>query len=81
MLNIEKELLTARLHYLEELSQKPGGSSFNPMVSEKVTQLIKEGEITNYMALESVYSYLEEKLNEDSERVDKFAEEIISFLA
>ena len=81
MLSIEKELLTARLHYLEELSQKPGSSNFNPMVAEKVTQLIKEGEITNYMALESVYSYLEEKLNEDGERVDKFAEEIISFLA
>ncbi len=81
MISIEKELLNARLHYLEELSEKSGDQSFNPMVTDKVKQLIKEGEITNYMVLESVYSYLEEKLKEDSEQVDEYADEIISFLA
>ena len=81
MISIEKELLNARLHYLEELSEKSSDQSFNPMVTDKVKQLIKEGEITNYMALESVYSYLEEKLKEDSEQVDEYADEIISFLA
>lgn len=80
MSNINKELLIARLSYLNELSDKPGSKAVNPLVVTKVKELIDSGDITNYMALESVYSFLEEKVENDESQADKYAREIISFL-
>ena len=80
MVSISKELLFARLSYLEEIRNKPGSPPINPRVSTKMQELIEEGEITSYMALESVYSFLDEKLQEDESEVDNYAKEIISFL-
>ncbi len=81
MISINKELLFARLNYLDEISNKPGSEPVNPKVSTKIRELIDQGEISNYMALESVYSFLEEKLQEDESRVDHYAQEILSFIA
>ena len=44
-------------------------------------ELIEDGKISNYMTLESAYSYLFEKIREDESQADKYAEEIISFIA
>ena len=80
MSNINKELLIARLSYLDELSNKPGSKAINPMVTVKVKALIEDGEISDYMALESVFRFLEEKMDNDDSQVDNYAKEIISFL-
>lgn len=80
MSSIKKELLIARLSYLDELGSKPGSKGTNPVVRAKVKELIETGEITDYMALESVFSFLEEKLEHDQSQVDSYAKEIISFL-
>lgn len=80
MISINKELLIARLSYLDEIHSKPGGKPTNPNVISKIKELIEEGEISSYMTLESVYNYLEEKLGEDVTKADSYAKEIISFL-
>lgn len=80
MLEIEKELLLARLHYLNEIDRKPSGEGIDPEVSKKIRQLVDEGEISDYLALESVYSFLKEKAETGDQQVDKNAAEIISFL-
>ena len=81
MPNINKELLNARLSYLSEIKNKPGSTPSSQRVLEKLKELIDEGKISNYMTLESAYSYLDEKLKEDESQADKYAEEIISFIA
>lgn len=80
MLNINKELLIARLSYLNEIHQKPGLEPIDPKISEKIEQMIETGAIKSYMVLESVYTYLKEKLKEDHTLVDQYANEIISFI-
>ena len=80
MFSINKELLIARLSYLDELSKKPGAKAVNPIVKIKVKELIENGKISDYMALESVYSFLGEKIDQDDSQVDSYAKEIISFL-
>ena len=80
MLSIEKELLIARLNYLDEIHEKPGSDPVDLKVSQKVKDLIEVGEISSFMLLESVYFYLDEKTKEDKTEVDQFAREIISFI-
>ena len=80
MLNINKELLLARLAYLDEINEKTGSDPIASRVSEKVRELIQSGEIISYMSLESVYNYLDEKLRENMDNADQYAREIISFL-
>jgi len=80
MSSIKKELLIARLSYLDEISKKPGVKAPNPVVTAKVKELIEKGEIMDYMALESVFSFLSEKLDQDESQADNYAREIISFL-
>jgi len=80
MSSIKKELLIARLNYLDELSNKPGTKATNPVIIAKVKELIEKGEIMDYMALESVFSFLVEKLDQDVSQADIYAKEIISFL-
>ena len=81
MVSINKELLIARLNYLDEINNKPGSEPVNPVVRLKVKELVEKGEIATYMALESVYSFLNEKLAEDESQADTYAKEIISFLS
>ena len=80
MSSIKKELLIARLSYLDELSNKPGVKATNPIVRTKVKELIESGEILDYMALESVFNFLGEKLDQDESQADIYAKEIISFI-
>ena len=80
MSSIKKELLIARLSYLDEISNKPGAKATNPVVTAKVKELIEKEEIMDYMALESVFSFLREKLDQDESQADNYAKEIISFL-
>jgi hypothetical protein len=80
MSSIKKELLIARLSYLDEISNKPGTKATSPLVTPKVKELIEKGEIVDYMALESVFNFLSEKLDQDELQADNYAREIISFL-
>ena len=78
--NVSKELLLARLGYLDEIKESKGIDEIDKMVSQKVKDLVESGEINTYMALESVYDYLDEKLRENIENSDLYVKEIISFI-
>lgn len=80
MLNTNKELLLARLAYLNEINEKGGFDPIAGKVSQKVEELVENAEITSYMVLESVFNYLNEKLRENVDEADQYAKEIISFL-
>ncbi len=77
---IEKELLIARLHYLDEMHLKPGASVIHPNVSPKVKEMILNGNVGSYMELESLFNFLAEKLPEDESKADELAFEMISFI-
>ena len=78
---IEKELLIGRVQYLEEISQKPGSEGLNPVVPTKVKEMIKSGELTSFMQVESVFNYLKDKISKDNTEVDRYAEEILDFIS
>jgi len=77
---IEKELLLARLHYLDEINKKPGTTRVHPVICEKVKDLIQEGSVVSYMAVESLFNFLAEKLPEDESKADELAQEIVAFI-
>ena len=78
--NIEKELLLARLNYLQAINEKPGSPVIHPRVSEKVKECIKIGRVGSYMGVESLFNYLVEKLPEDESREEELANELIEFI-
>ena len=77
---IEKELLLARLHYLNEIHRKPGTSNIHPNVSPKVKEMILNGNVGSYMEVESLFNFLAEKLPEDESKAYELAYEMISFI-
>jgi len=78
--NIEKELLIARLHYLEAMKSKPGSPEVPQIVLDKVQEHIKSGTVDTYMGVESLFNYLIEKLPGDKEKADELSREILSFI-
>jgi hypothetical protein len=78
--NIEKELLLARLNYLQAINDKPGSPEIHPRVFEKVKEYIKTGRIGSYMGVESLFNYLVEKLPEDESKAEELAIELIAFI-
>jgi chemotaxis regulatin CheY-phosphate phosphatase CheZ len=80
MYSINKELLLARLAYLNEINDNEDYDDITGTVSQKVKELVENAEITSYMVLEAVYDYLKDKLKENVDEVDKHTKDIISFL-
>lgn len=80
MLNINKQLLFARLDYLNEIKSSYDSESLQQQITGKIRELVENEEITTYMALESVYNYLTEKMVQDVSQADHYAKEIISFI-
>ncbi len=78
--NIEKELLLARLNYLQAIHDKPGSTVIHPRVFEKVKEYIKTGRIVSYMGVESLFNYLAEKLPENESKAEELANELIAFI-
>lgn len=77
---IEKELLLARVHYLEALKDNPGSPAVHHNVVDKVKEYIKNGEVGTYMGVESLFNYLVEKMPDDETKADEYAKELISFI-
>ena len=78
--SIEKELLLARVHYLEAIKDKPGSPAIHQNVVEKVKEYIKSGQVVTYMGVESLFNYLIEKMPDDESKADEYARELISFI-
>ena len=49
-------------------------------VAAKIKELIEEEEITSFLALESYYSFLLEKVQEDNSQMDEYVKEIKDFI-
>ncbi len=78
--NIEKELLHARLHYLEAMNNKPGTPEISKIVLDKMRDQIDNGEVETYLGVEALFNYLIEKLPESDNEADVLAKELLSFL-
>ena len=78
--NIEKELLPARLHYLEAMKNKPGTPRISQIVIKKVTEHITNGQVETYLGVESLFNYLIEKEPSDEENADMIAKELLAFM-
>lgn len=78
--NIEKELLHARLHYLEAMKNKPGSNGVSAVVLETVRERIESGEVETYMGVESLFNYLIEKEPTSGEGAKELASELLTFI-
>jgi hypothetical protein len=78
--NIEKELLLARLNYLQAINDKPGSPEIHSSVFEKVKEYIISGRIGSYMGVESLFNHLVENLADDESRAEELANELIAFI-
>lgn len=78
--NIEKELLHARLHYLEAMKNKPGFAGVPEVVLETVRERIDSGEVETYMGVESLFNYLLEKEPRSGEGARELASELLTFI-
>ena len=78
--NIEKELLLARLHYLEAMNNKPGAPEISQIVIKKVAEHISSGQVETYLGVESLFNYLIEKEPSNEENADVMAKELLDFM-
>ena len=85
VLNDPVETLLARLQLLSRrniLDHKHNRKIMEQhiQVSAKIKQLIEEEAITSFLALESYYSFLIEKISEDQTQLDEYVKEIKDFI-
>ncbi len=80
MSEIAKELLIGRIQYLEEMHLRPGSTTLDEKVVEKVKNLVLAGELTSIMEVEAVFNFLAEKQASAQAEIDSYAAEIIDFI-
>jgi DNA-directed RNA polymerase subunit F len=76
---IEKDLLIGRVQYLEKINSKPGHTAVNQDIIDKVVDLIKDGELITFMQVEAVFNHLLEMANNDPEKIEETAQDILNF--
>ncbi len=80
MSEIAKELLIGRIQYLEEMYLRPGSTTLDKKVIEKVKNLVLASELTSIMEVEAVFNFLAEKQASAQAEIDSYAAEIIDFI-
>jgi len=59
---------------------RPGSTTLDEKVVNKVKGLILNGELTSIMQVEAVFNFLVEKQATEESEIDSYAEEIIEFI-
>lgn len=78
---IEKDLLIGRVQYLEKINSKPGLPGVHENIISKVVHMISEGELITFMQVEAVFNHLLEQTNEQPDKIDETAKDILEFLS
>jgi len=78
--NIEKELLLARLHYLEAMKNKPGSPEVSKIILDKIRERIDSKEVETYLGVEALFNYLVDKLPDNETEADELAKELLAFI-
>lgn len=78
--NIERELLLARLHYLEAMKSKPGSPKIPGVVLTQIKEQIKEGKVETYLGVEALFNFLIKKLPQDSKKAEELSNELLAFI-
>jgi len=77
---MEKELLSSRLKYLEQINQKPGIVGYRVEISQILKSMIDNGELTTFMQVEAVFNHLMEKSSEPIDELEQEAKDIRNFI-
>ena len=78
---IEKDLLIGRVQYLEKINSKPGHPEVNQDIISKVIDLISSGELLTFMQVEAVFNHLLEQANNNPDKIEESAKDILEFLS
>lgn len=80
-----KENLLGRLELLSRTNVLKGrydrrSADRHLQVSSIIRDLVNDGSVNSYLALESYYSFLLEKVEEDQSKIDSYVKEIRDFI-